>query len=601
MQLSAETKKALRRIEQSGQGAALLKEIENISGSTPKDSVPLVDILTFIDSPDYLGMKDQVWPGVKEDLVAMSQPGIVGAIIEDGIGGGKSYRVSIKLLYDLYRFAYQEIIAGVNPRLKYELDPDSFISVANVSLNAKQAKKVVFGYCSTFIDRSPWFKEYLPRDTKINSELRFAGYNYSVFPGHGHQSSVIGLNLLSCVIDEANFFVKAEGSNSSGIDYVEEMYDAIESRIRSRFELDGFLGVISSRLVVDDFTSRKKRALLSNPDTARKYFLPISRASWWGWSETKKCKWRWRRFNAHTLSFNAAPTAYNIIAESQDLWVPETLWDAFISNPESSLRDHASLPSESLEPFIRCKEKIVPDWDLAPPINKGVKPTDWMSPGRKFDELVCSDFWGDPQEWYHFHIDLAEKWDACGIAVTRNSGVDQIAISKGERRPEKAALIDLEILIQIKAPPGGEIDFATVRRIIYWLRDDRGFRFRQSSFDGYQSTDSVQIMEKRGFMVEKLSVDKNLEPYITFKDALYEGRLFFPPAHGQTKDTPWDGVIRMAEQGDPMAVFQVELVRLELVNGKKVDHPSKGSKDVADAACGAVTQASRLIRTGRES
>ena len=36
-----------------------------------------------------------------------------------------------------------------------------------------------------------------------------------------------------------------------------------------------------------------------------------------------------------------------------------------------------------------------------------------------------------------------------------------------------------------------------------------------------------------------------------------------------------------------------ELSRLELVKGKKVDHPPHGSKDLADAVCGAVFNAFR--------
>ena len=37
--------------------------------------------------------------------------------------------------------------------------------------------------------------------------------------------------------------------------------------------------------------------------------------------------------------------------------------------------------------------------------------------------------------------------------------------------------------------------------------------------------------------------------------------------------------------------FMSEIRRLELVQGKKVDHPSKGSKDCADAVAGAVYNA----------
>ena len=574
-----------------------------------KDNQRLVGIREFIDSSDYLDMKREVWPGVKDDLEAMSCPGILGAIIEQGIGGGKSYRVSIKLLYDLYKLAFLEVCLGVNPRLQWDLDPQAMISVANVSLKQSQAKKVVFGYVSTFIDRSPWFKEYLPRDKRITSEVRFS-LPYSVFPGHSHQSSVIGLNLYSCVIDEGNFFVKAE---TSGIDYVAEMWDAIESRIRSRFGLDGFLGLISSRRTINDFTARKKRSLLTDKEAATRYHLPPSRAAWLDWPEEKKrtlrsggpC--RWREFSPHTYILSDTKQRYEEIEDKPGMWVPETLWDTFTTNPESAMRDHASVPSEALSPFIRRKDKIEPAWGdednvpLESPVLPHVKPHMWCQPGIRFEDLIADWFYGDAEEVYHFHVDLAATRDACGLAIARNSGVCAIAKSNTDSRKEKAPFVDVEAIICIKAPPKGEIDFSLIRRLLYWLREERGFKFRRSSYDGWQSRDSQQILKRKGFVVEELSVDRNKEAYTNLKEALYDGRLFFPPAHGQTQETPWEDVVGMAEKGDPCAIFQVELARLEDINDKKVDHPANGSKDLSDAVAGAVTQAIRMVRLGRET
>lgn len=563
---------------------------------SPAETQP-VSIREFIDSPEYLDMADSVWPGVKDDLEAMCAPGILSAIIEQGIGGGKSYRVSIKLLYDLYCLAFEEIILGRNPRDRFDLDPDAMISVANVSLRHDQAKKVVFGYISTFIDRSPWFQRHMPRDKTINSELRFVGRNYSIFPGHGHQSSVIGLNLYSCVIDEANFFVKTEGSNTSGLDYAAEMYDAIESRIRSRFGLGGFLGVISSRRTVEDFTARKIRAVKEDRHSSKQYYTPDSRPAWEDWPESKKQKSQWREFDKDKYRFKSQPVTYDECRDLPGLWVPDTLWGPFSSNPESSMRDHASVPSDAVSPYMRRKDKICPDWDKVSPILPGVLPQDWMLEHIRFDDLVADWFVGHPDDYYHFHVDLAKGTrDAAGIAVTRCSGIDEVVSSEGQRKAEKAALVDCDLMIQIKAPPGGEIDFARIRKLLYWLKDERGFKFRMSSFDGWQSVDSQQILSRKGFLIEEFSLDRNLEGYDTLKDAMYEDRFFFPPAHGQTPETTYEELRDMAEAGDPCAVFQIEMRALELINDKKVDHPNRGSKDVSDAVAGAVTQASRNMR-----
>ena len=169
------------------------------------------------------------------------------------------------------------------------------------------------------------------------------------------------------------------------------------------------------------------------------------------------------------------------------------------------------------------------------------------------DDLVSEELEGDPDLWYHFHCDLAQKKDAVGLVLSACTGITEVSRSREEdRKKERAPLVDHELLIQIKAPPGGEIVFEDVRSILYWLKDDRGFRIKRSSFDGWQSLDSIQLMTRRGFLVEVLSVDRDQGPHTTQKDALYERRLFFPPAHGQTPDTTLEELERMANAGDPL-------------------------------------------------
>ena len=99
------------------------------------------------------------------------------------------------------------------------------------------------------------------------------------------------------------------------------------------------------------------------------------------------------------------------------------------------------------------------------------------------------------------------------------------------------------------------------------------------SYDGFQSRESIQILRKTGIRAEAISVDRNLEPYEYLRSALYQGRLAMVDS-------------------EPL---RLELAQLELdAKRDKVDHPPRGSKDVADAVCGAVYAASRWrsIRTG---
>lgn len=580
----------------------ILNYLQPIHSASNTPSSP-ISIREFVTNDSYLGLFD-FWEAPLRELEELRRDGCLGGVIEKGIGGGKSYTVSILPLYDIYTLAYEEMVLGQDPRKRFGLAEETVIYAAVFTVTHKLAREI-FRYMQAFASNCPWFRDHLPINPDLESELQFLDpttrkVRYIAYPGHSRVSSSIGRGLYSFILDECNFFTVAESSGSSGKDYAEELYEQLDDRRRSRFGEYGSSLVISSRSTVHDFSSRLRTRLRSSSDADR-YYLPEPKTTWADWPNSRTDTQRWRLFDQSKLRWATNPVP-STERTSTGLWVPETFWGSFETNPEAALRNLASLPGEALEPFIRRRDKIRPDYEMRNPVRKGVKPQDWMTT-QSFDDLVDPDWFGFPEERYHFHIDLALKWDACGLVIARSSGVDQVALQKGETKPEKTALVDIEAFLCIRAGRGGEVSFERVREILYWLRHERGFRFGPSSYDGWQSKDSIQILERKGFVVETLSMDtakEGLANYQTFKDALYEGRLFFPPAHGQRRDTSYDQLVRMAEDGDPAAIFQVELARLEVIGGKKVDHPKNGSKDMTDAACGAVVQATRFMRRARE-
>jgi hypothetical protein len=85
------------------------------------------------------------------------------------------------------------------------------------------------------------------------------------------------------------------------------------------------------------------------------------------------------------------------------------------------------------------------------------------------------------------------------------------------------------------------------------------------------SADTLQGLQKAGFETEYVSVDKTATPYFVMRNMVYEDRLYLPN----------------------MKLLKTELSELEVSpDGTKVDHPIKGSKDIADGVCGAVYTAS---------
>jgi hypothetical protein len=132
-------------------------------------------------------------------------------------------------------------------------------------------------------------------------------------------------------------------------------------------------------------------------------------------------------------------------------------------------------------------------------------------------------------------------------------------------------------MLRMHASAGNEIMFSDVRRYIYELKDDRGFNLRTVTMDGFQSTDTQQQLRKRRFFVDYISVDKSKLPYEDLREAIYEDRIELPP------------YVTYLQQGDGnlVNIFYKEATELS-DDGKKIDHPPGGSKDVADAVAGVV-------------
>lgn len=206
-------------------------------------------------------------------------------------------------------------------------------------------------------------------------------------------------------------------------------------------------------------------------------------------------------------------------------------------NFERFKRDILAIPSLTLEPYFR-------QWAL---VEAGIDKTRQhpLSDANIFYDW----FRGNPNYQYYMHIDLSLTTDATGIAMCHKQGDELI----------------IDLMMRIKAPKGREIDLAEIKGIVYELRA-RGFGIAKCTFDQFQSASSIQDLNKMGLNAERLSVDKDLAPYETLKEGIYTGRVKY-------------------YSYEP---FIEEMKRLEIIQGKKVDHPANSSKDVTDAVAGAV-------------
>lgn len=462
-----------------------------------------VDIVTFIDSPNYLNLMGSCWETIKQELKLFYEGNYREAVFDKAIGAGKSFESSIIATYEVYR-----MLCLRDPQKHFGLAPKSKIAFMNMSIRASQARDVVFGDVLNRITDSPWFNRYGGMNRKKRSVIELAKSVY-IIPGNSKETFPAGYNIFSAIIDEAAWYIEKQGLSTA-----EDIHNNMDRRIRSRFGEFGKIITISNPRYEGDFIEKKMKEAEKDP------LIFSSRKTLWDMKVSLQ--------KLPKVSVKIGTTGYRI---------PRMFHLDFRKNPEKFARDFMAIPSMVLEPYFKdfkaieesyTKERIRNIW------KQGYLLTD------ENDRYGGSCF---------IHVDLALNKDAAGLAMVEKYRGNYIAVC----------------LAQIKASKErGEIDFGEIRDMIYLLKR-KGYRIQKVSMDGWQSVDSIQMLTKKGFDAEVLSVDRDLRAYDTMKGLFYDGRLLIP-------------------KFEPLLH---ELQRLELINGKKVDHPKNGSKDVADALAGA--------------
>jgi len=209
-------------------------------------------------------------------------------------------------------------------------------------------------------------------------------------------------------------------------------------------------------------------------------------------------------------------------------------------NLDKFKRDYMAIPSLALEPYFK-------QWDF---VERAIDPK--IECPLDEHNNIKSHIKGKPGTSYYGHIDLSLTTDATGIAFCHKEG----------------NFIIIDFMMKIKPLQGKEVDIAQVRGVVYDLKK-RGFSIHKCTFDQFQSASSIQEFNNMGINSERLSIDKDLSCYETLKEGFNTER------------------IRMYRNEELL----MEIRRLEMIEGKKINHPRLSSKDLADAVAGAVYNA----------
>jgi hypothetical protein len=559
-------------------GALILKEIADREWiRTP------VDMRTFVMDPYYLGNTcDTLYPKILEDLTELFEGGYREAVFTGAIGWGKTFGASIGICRLLYEMSCMR-----DPHRSFGIAANSNISIVCLSVNEVLATKVAYENIATKIEASPYFQEHFPFE-KTKKELRFP-HKIWVAARASNDGSVLGLNVIGGLLDETDFMPKAKGNKADPRfnleDRAETLYNAMQRRMKSRFgrkgRLPGILFVVSSKQTSDDFTAKRVRAAKEDPTIyVRDYAL---------WDVKPDIYFAGDWF--HVVVGNESSPS-RLLRDDEDpeiirmslpedavlIRVPSDFRQDFESNLEGAIRDLAGVATVAVSPYIQRRDKIKESIDPNRSHPFSVEIYDPSQPGQFYwSKLVAPvSIPGtveilnrpvlNPESPRHIHIDPSLSGDSTGFAMGHVAGYTEVVRrdDEGNRFPERAPVIVMDLVLKITPPVGGEIILGDVRKLVYTL-SSHGFMITSVSLDSWNSADAIQKLNQRGFNAIQLSVDRTMAPYDYLKTAIYENRFHCYEYRTLIKE-----------------LQELEHDRVK----RKVDHPPRGSKDVSDAVAG---------------
>jgi hypothetical protein len=466
-------------------------------------------------------------------------------ILQLGKGSGKDYMSTIAVTYMVYL-----LLCLKDPARYYGKPAGDSIDILNIAINAQQAKNVFFkGLCNR-VERSPWFEnKYVKKADSIDFDK-----NISCYSGHSEREAFEGYNVIAVILDEISGFAIDSTSGSEQSKTGEAIYDMYRASVDSRFPDFGKVVLLSFPRYKGDYIQQRYEAVVAEKEiTVRGHTFVLDETLGLTEGNTFSIEWEEEKILSYRI-----PKVFAMKRPTWDVNPTRTIEDfkiSFFTNPVDALSRFACMPSEAIDAFFKSKEKIEKCLNAINPIANDGRFFDWFLP--------------EPDKEYFMHVDLAQKHDHCAVAMTH---IDRwVFVKMFNNYEQKVPMVKVDFVKWWTPKPEEAVSFTDVRDFIVSVRR-LGFPIKLVTFDRWNSFEMMNDLKSIGIHAENLSVSKR--HYEDMSMIVSEERL----------------------QGPRIDLLINELLRLRIIKDK-VDHPRKGSKDLADATCGAVYNA--LTRSSR--
>jgi len=572
-----------------------------------------VDIHTFLHDKRYLGnaLYDAegkftvfpYWEKCLEDIFPTNTSTKYNTIVFTGaIGLGKSTIAVICLLYLLYR-----LLCLRDPYQYYGMQSIDKLSISMMNITLENARGVALDKMNSMLLASEWFMSHGEMHGTTN--MRYVTDKHIEIICASSNNQIIGRALFANFTDEVNFSLVQDPVKSKK--RMMKIITQVDARMKSRFMRGTYLPTLniiasskdSEQSFLEEFIQNKQKNESKNT-------LIVDEPQWVVDPRKDSPQKFWVAIGDKVLANELLPldATPELVDEYRNknytMWqVPIGYLDTFQLNLDEAIcsiigiATAASLKYISGERLVKTKTTDYENPFLNDILEIGDGEDDLHQYSEYFDLSRVSD--KDKEKPLFIHLDLSESGDMTGIAGVWITGRDESfdkskmiendfsQLSKlilQESSVESQMLIyKLAFSVSIKNPRGAHISSIKHRIFINWLKDN-GFDIKMITSDTHQSATLLQELKADGFETEVLSVDRttSLEnkkkvclPYHYFKTAIYERRFIMY---------------------DKAKLLTEELLGLEREADGHINHPENGkygSKDQADAVCGAVWTASK--------
>lgn len=566
----------------------ILKEFSQYGESPTLEDIWMADYIeipvsidTFIEDPLYLGKVTRngtaVYPAWRQVLRDIFNNGnkFDEVVLTGATRIGKTSTGITGTAYMLYR-----LMCLRDPQAFFHKKDVSKFSILFFNVTKDLAKGVAFREFNDTLKASPWFCNhgkfsdseqnfyYIPDGGKIVIDYGSDG-------SHG-----LGQQIFVGFLDEANFAKAGIKDINKAKARMQDTYNTISARIKGTFrqggEVYGKLFAISSKKSDNDFMEDYVSRQLQSGAGDHMYIFDKPQ-----WEVLPPSMFHSERFyiavgNRHQHGFVVPDNQNNpegladITKQGfQLLEVPIDMRPEFTADFDIALRDLAGIAVPGALSFITqatisaCISKTRRNPFFSDVVELGT-----LSPFtiEEFFHLDVIDAKLKRCPLY-LHFDLSLNTDRSGISGVCISGRKDIKLPDGTTVSLPAFSHIFSVAIQ--APRGDKIPYQKILEFTCWLRT-QGFNIQRTSRDQFQSEYLGELLEAKGFISDKISLDRTPDGYEALKSVFLEQRI---------------------------DLLDCELLQHEIIHLQRdafsgiCDHPVGGSKDVADSLAGAIWNA----------